>query len=136
MVRSRECGMTKVLHHFTREFQVECDDIHAYATRPRGTIEGMSAPVARTQRVSASRIVVGSAGDDTTARLKARALLLSGHEVVFIGGHQSVDQLAHTAVAEDAGRVVVDAPDVQIEALRTALQTLQRPDVAVEKCGE
>jgi len=86
------------------------------------------------------RVVVGALDDDRMARLKARALLMSGREVVFVGGGQSIEQLARTVVAEDAGRLVVDtsptASDQVLDDLRTALQGLERPDVEVENCRE
>jgi|GEM_PF-3573565 len=88
----------------------------------------------------ADRVVVGALDDDRTARLKARALLMSGREVVFVGGGQSIEQLARTVVAEDAGTLVVDtspaASDEVLDELRTALQGLERPDVEVENCRE
>lgn len=52
--------------------------------------------------------MVGSCGDDAAARLVARALLMSGREVVFIGGDQSIEQVARTVVSEDAAAVVLD----------------------------
>lgn len=84
----------------------------------------------------ADRVVVGSFVDDHRARLSARALLMSGREVVFVGGDQSADQLARTVVAEDAGTVVVDGAAPDLDDLRSALQALGRPDVEVQDCGE
>lgn len=55
------------------------------------------------------RIVVGATGDDSAARREARRLRDAGHEVVFVGGGQSAEQLVRAAVAEDATRLVVDA---------------------------
>ena len=60
-------------------------------------------------RSRAHRVVVGACGDATRSRLRARALLMAGREVVFVGGGQTVEQLARTVEAEDAGSVVVDA---------------------------
>ena len=97
----------------------------------RGTIGPMPVTFDR-----ADRVVVGSVDDDALARLKARALLMSGREVVFVGGDQSVQQLARTVVAEDAGTLVVDGPATSLDDLRSALRALGRPDVEVERCGE
>lgn len=68
------------------------------------------------------RVVVGARGDDTQARLVARALLMSGREVVFIGGDQSIDQVARTVVAEDASAVVLDATADDLGRLEATLQ--------------
>ena len=97
----------------------------------RGTIKGVPVTFDRVDRV-----VVAAADDDAAARLKARALLMSGREVVFLGGGQSVEQIARTVVAEDAGTVVVDAPAATLEVLRSCLNGLERPDVEVMNCGE
>ncbi len=83
-----------------------------------------------------ARVVVAAAGDDTVARTAARALLMSGSEVVYLGDSQSIDQVAHSAIAEDAGSVVFDAPEQDIEQLRSVLESLGRPDVRVRNCGE
>jgi len=82
------------------------------------------------------RVVVGSVGDDRSSRLAARALLMAGREVVFVGGDQSVEEIARTVVAEDAGTVVVDASVDVLDELRAVLRTLGRPDVNVKNCGE
>ncbi|MGA8852165.1 MAG: hypothetical protein WB508_10655 [Aeromicrobium sp.] len=70
-----------------------------------------------------NRVVVGSCADDTQSRLRARALLMAGREVVFVGGDQSVEQLARTAEAEDAGSVVVDASADDRARLQSHLAT-------------
>lgn len=72
--------------------------------------------------MAGDRIVVGATGDDGAARSTARNLRDEGHEVVFVGGDQTVEQLVRTAVAEDAARLVVD----------TDVSTLAR---AVELCA-
>ena len=82
--------------------------------------------------MAADRIVVGSAGDDTGARTIARRLRDEGHEIVFVGGRQSPEQLAATAVAEDAVRVVVDAGSSDAQRVRDALHALGAGDITVE----
>jgi methylmalonyl-CoA mutase C-terminal domain/subunit len=81
--------------------------------------------------MAADRIVVGSIGDDARARSSARQLRDAGHEIVFVGGGQSPDQLAATAVAEDAVRVVVDAGTAALQQVRDALERLGAGDIAV-----
>jgi methylmalonyl-CoA mutase C-terminal domain/subunit len=82
--------------------------------------------------MAADRIVVGSVGDDADARGLARRLRDDGHEIVFVGGRQTPDQLAATAVAEDAVRVVADASPVVLQRLRDALDALGADDIVVE----
>jgi methylmalonyl-CoA mutase cobalamin-binding subunit len=79
-------------------------------------------------------VVVGASGDDGAARLAARALLMSGLEVVFVGGDQSVEQLMRTVVAEDAGRLVVDGSDEDLDAVRSALDREGLADVETARC--
>lgn len=81
------------------------------------------------------RVVVGSSGDDTSARLMARALLMSGREVVFVGGGQSADQLARTVEAEDAGSLVLDGDDDERAAAAAALAALGLDAVQVRGRG-
>ncbi|MCW2789449.1 MAG: hypothetical protein JWP56_1752 [Aeromicrobium sp.] len=78
------------------------------------------------------RVVVGAAGEDDRARLAARRLRDHGHEIVFVGAHQSPQQLARTAVAEDAGRIVVDADTRAVEQITLACAELGAPDIVVE----
>ena len=82
--------------------------------------------------MAAERIVVGSVGDDADARTLARRLRDAGHEIVFVGGSQSPEQLAAAAVAEDAVRVVVDAGSPALQQLREALDALGARDIVVE----
>lgn len=82
--------------------------------------------------MSAHRIVVGAVGDDTTARTSARSLRDAGHEVVFVGGQQSPEQLARTAVAEDATTIVVDAEPAERDEVSRACADLGASDVVVE----
>lgn len=88
----------------------------------------------------AGRIVVGGVGDESDALGVARALRDVGHEVVFVGGGQSPEQLIRAAVAEDAEELVVEgvADQALLSALRdelgaehirlTAADPCDRPD--------
>ncbi|MET0819866.1 MAG: cobalamin-dependent protein [Aeromicrobium sp.] len=82
--------------------------------------------------MAAERIVVGSTGDDAGARTLARRLRDAGHEIVFVGGSQSPEQLAAAAVAEDAVRVAVDADSSALQRVRDALDALGADDIVVE----
>ena len=82
--------------------------------------------------MAAQRIVVGSTGDDAEARTRARRMRDAGHEIVFVGGSQSPEQLAAAAVAEDAVRVAVDAGPRVLQQVRDALHALGAGDVVVE----
>lgn len=82
--------------------------------------------------MAADRIVVGSTGDDIGARSSARRLRDAGHEIVFVGGGQSPEQLAATAVAEDAVRVVVDTGAAALQQVRDALERLGAGDILVD----
>ena len=82
------------------------------------------------------RFVVGAFADDDLARRKARALLLSGHEVVFVGGDQSAEQLARAAQAEDAATVIVDGDDSDARAVRDRLDALGLSHVEVGGCDQ
>lgn len=79
------------------------------------------------------RVVVGARADEARSRLRARALLMSGWEVVYVGGEQSVEQLARTAEAEDAGSVVVDASADDRARLESHLATLGLDHVGVSE---
>lgn len=72
--------------------------------------------------IRSHRMVVGARGDDERARLVARAMLMSGREVVFIGGDQSVEQVARTVVSEDASVVLLDATADDLDRLGAALR--------------
>ncbi|MBD8607140.1 hypothetical protein IFT73_09765 [Aeromicrobium sp. CFBP 8757] len=78
------------------------------------------------------RIVVGAIGDDSGATVAARRLRDEGHEIVFVGGGQSPEQLARTAVAEDARRLVVDADADGLELVREACSRLDATDIVIE----
>jgi methylmalonyl-CoA mutase C-terminal domain/subunit len=82
--------------------------------------------------MAADRIVVGAIADDSRARSAARTLRDAGHEVVFVGGGQTTEQLARTAVAEDAVRIVVDADAGALRGLLEACAALDAADIAVE----
>ncbi len=97
----------------------------------RATIWSMATWCEDAGRDREQRVVVGACGDDATARLAARALLLSGREVVFVGGGQDAEQLARTAEAEDAGSMVIDSTAEERAALERALVALGLPQVRV-----
>jgi methylmalonyl-CoA mutase C-terminal domain/subunit len=78
------------------------------------------------------RVVVGAAGDDETSRATARTLRDAGHEVVFVGGRQTPEHLARTAVAEDATRIVLHADDEAAARVRDLCAELGAADVVVE----
>ncbi|MCL3819793.1 hypothetical protein [Aeromicrobium wangtongii] len=80
------------------------------------------------------RIIVGATGDDAAARSAARRLLDEGHEIVFVGGHQTPEHLGRTAVAEDAVRILADtAADVTaLGRIAAVCAELGAPDIAVE----
>lgn len=77
------------------------------------------------------RVVVGAVDDDVRARSAARRLRDAGREVVFVGGHQTVEQLARTAVAEDAAQIVVDAGPDDVRRLVEACDTHDAADIVV-----
>ena len=79
-----------------------------------------------------SRVVVGAVADDTRARAAARRLRDAGREVVFVGGQQTVEQLARTAVAEDAAQIVADADADDLRRLVDACRALDAADIAVD----
>lgn len=78
------------------------------------------------------RIIVGSVGSDEAARTHARRLLEQGHEVIFVGGEQSPEQLLSTAIAEDAEQIVVDGDAAAVVRLAELCAELgaEAPDVA------
>jgi methylmalonyl-CoA mutase C-terminal domain/subunit len=84
-------------------------------------------------RMARNRIVVGAVEDDEAVRLVARRLRDEGHEVVFVGGHQTPEQLVATAVAEDAYLIVVDAEDDALAALSGLAATLDGDGPSVER---
>ena len=81
--------------------------------------------------MTVERIVVGAEGDDAAARTLARSLRDAGHEVVLVGGHQSAEQLARTAVAEDATRIVVDGAPEIVARVAAACADLGAGDITV-----
>ncbi|MFI5426378.1 hypothetical protein [Aeromicrobium sp. UC242_57] len=68
--------------------------------------------------VARKRIIVGSTGQDDTARTTARRLLDDGHEVVYVGGDQTAEHLLSAAIAEDAELVVVIGDESTAQRLR------------------
>jgi len=79
------------------------------------------------------RVVVGAEGDGECLPMIARRLRDAGHEVVLAGGHQTPAQLARTAVAEDAARVVVDADDDTVARVAAACAALDASDIVVDR---
>ena len=78
------------------------------------------------------RVVVGAVKDDARARAAARRLRDAGHEVIFVGGQQSVEQLARTAVAEDAAQIVADADVDNLRRLVEECEALDAADITVD----
>jgi len=84
------------------------------------------------RRMAGDRIVVGATEDDAAARTAARALRDEGHEIVFVGGHQTPEHLVRTAVAEDATRIVVDADEKALHDVLALCAALDVADIGVE----
>jgi methylmalonyl-CoA mutase C-terminal domain/subunit len=82
--------------------------------------------------MAADRIVVGATADDDLARAAARRLRDEGHEIVFVGGHQTPEQLVRTAVAEDVVRLVVDADVRTLAYIADLCGELDATDIRVE----
>jgi methylmalonyl-CoA mutase C-terminal domain/subunit len=57
------------------------------------------------------RVVLGSIGNGEHAQKAAKRLRDEGHEVVYVGGGQTPEQLVRTLIAEDAATIVVDGDD-------------------------
>jgi methylmalonyl-CoA mutase C-terminal domain/subunit len=80
------------------------------------------------------RIVVGTSGPDghdRGAEILARALRDAGHEVIYTGEHQTPEQLAATAIQEDADLVgvsVLSGP--QVAEFARLMQLLAERDAA------
>lgn len=79
--------------------------------------------------MTSRRVVLGATGAGETLPALARRLRDEGHEVVFVGGRQSPEQLVRTALAEDASELVVPADDVA--AVEAMLVDLEVDGVAV-----
>ena len=75
------------------------------------------------------RVVLGAVGAGESLPALARRLRDAGHEIVFVGGDQSAEQLVRTALAEDAYEIVVPAED--IAAVEAMLVDLEVEGVAV-----
>ena len=82
------------------------------------------------------RIVLGSTGGDDAVRAAARRLRDEGWEVVYVGGHQTPEQLVRTAIAEDATALVVDADEDVVSVVADLCGRLGAADVAVTPLGE
>lgn len=83
--------------------------------------------------MAGDRIVVGAVRDADGVGEAARRLRDAGHEVVFVGGEQTPGQLARTAVAEDATRLVVDGGVVDVEQVVDACTALGASDIVVAR---
>ena len=83
--------------------------------------------------MAADRIVVGATGEDGEARIAARRLRDAGHEVIFVGGHQTPEHLVRTAVAEDAVRMVIDTDERTLDRLMRLCAELGAADLRVER---
>lgn len=81
------------------------------------------------------RIVVGAGGDDSVARTAARRLRDEGHEVIFVGGHQTPDQVVSAAVAEDADRIVLDAAPQDVRRATELCEEVGAGDISVGPPG-
>ncbi|MCW2825694.1 MAG: hypothetical protein JWQ91_2611 [Aeromicrobium sp.] len=84
-------------------------------------------------QMARDRIVVGAIEGDETVRPVARRLRDEGHEVVFVGGHQTPEQLVATAVAEDACRIVAAADDEAWAALSALAAALDGGGLPVDR---
>lgn len=86
--------------------------------------------------MSVERIVVGAIGDDAAMRTVAREMRDAGHEVVFVGGHQTPEQLVRTAVAEDAARIIIDDPTTEaMDRVAAACAAHDADDIVVSARG-
>lgn len=83
--------------------------------------------------MAGERIVVGATGDDEGAREAARRLRDGGHEIVYVGGRQTPEQLVRAAIAEDAVQLVVDADDRTIVRVVQLCRELSAEDIRVER---
>jgi methylmalonyl-CoA mutase C-terminal domain/subunit len=77
------------------------------------------------------RVVLGATGDDESLPALARMLRDAGHEVVFIGGQQSAEQLVRTALAEDASELVVAGGDEDLARVDVVRRELGADDVTL-----
>ena len=77
------------------------------------------------------RVVLGSTGDDERARGAARRLRDEGQEIVYVGGHQSPEQLVRALIAEDATAIVVDGDAESITLILELCTKLGAGDVDV-----
>ncbi|KQV74047.1 hypothetical protein ASC61_02945 [Aeromicrobium sp. Root344] len=77
------------------------------------------------------RVVLGSVGDDGRASGAARRLRDEGQEIVYVGGHQTPEQLVHTAIAEDATVILVDGDAPALARIAELCVELGADDVLV-----
>ena len=77
------------------------------------------------------RVVLGSIGDDERAGAMARRLRDEGQEIVYVGGHQTPEQLARTVIAEDATMILVDGDDGSVARIAELCRELGAEDVVV-----
>jgi methylmalonyl-CoA mutase C-terminal domain/subunit len=81
------------------------------------------------------RVVLAATGDDEELRQAARRLRDAGQEVVYVGGHQSPEQIVRTLVAEDATVAVVDADAESLAQIAELCERLDAGDVVVTPLG-
>jgi methylmalonyl-CoA mutase C-terminal domain/subunit len=77
------------------------------------------------------RVIVGAIGEDEQARRAARRLRDEGHEVVYLGGDQTPEQLVRALIAEDATTIVVDGHADSLARVMSLCQELGAGDVLV-----
>jgi len=77
------------------------------------------------------RVVLGSIGDDEQAGAMARRLRDEGREIVYVGGHQTPEQLVRTVIAEGAATILVDGDDASVARIAELCRELGVEDVVV-----
>lgn len=82
------------------------------------------------------RVVLGATGADETLSTLARMLRDAGHEVVFVGEHQSAEQLVRSALAEDAAELVVGGDDADLAGIDEMRRELGAGDVVLTSAAE
>jgi len=77
------------------------------------------------------RVVLGSVGDGEHAQRAAKRLRDEGHEVVYVGGEQTPEQLVRALIAEDATTIVVDGDAESITRILELCTELGAHDIDV-----